>query len=253
MSGHSKWANIKYRKESQDRKRSNLFSKLIKEITLQARNGEPNPELNQGLAQALERARVANLPKDNMERAIKRASGGADGVAYEEIAYEGYAPAGVAVLVRAVTDNRNRAAAAIRHVFSKHGGNMASAGSVAWLFERRGLVTIDQVPEGADHDEFLMSLIEFGAQEINEEGGPIEIYCAPSDFGSLSEKIRGAGVTPTRAELTMVPKNTVRVEGHSAEKVLKLINELDDNEDVQEVFANFDIPDEVLAKIGGES
>jgi len=250
MSGHSKWANIKYRKESQDRKRSNLFSKLIKEIALQARNGEPNPDLNPGLAQAVERARAANLPKDNIERAIKRAAGGEGGVTYEEFTYEGYAADGVAVLVRVVTDNRNRAAASIRHVFSKHGGNLASAGSVAWLFERRGLITLGGIPEGADHDEFLMSLIESGAQEIEEEGATIQVYCAPADLASLSGKIRALGVTPDRAESTMIPKSTVRVEGHSAEKVLKLINELDDNEDVQEVFANFDIPDEVLAKIG---
>jgi len=248
MSGHSKWANIKYRKESQDKKRSNLFSKLIKEIALQARNGEPDPALNSGLAQAVERARAANLPKDTIERAIKRATAGADTAAYEEITYEGYASDGVAVLVRVVTDNRNRAAASIRHVFSKHGGNLASGGSVAWLFERRGLITLPGVPEGTDHDELLMSLIEAGAQEIEEEGGIIQVYCAPTDVAKVSEKVRGLGVTPDRAEITMVPKSTVRVEGHGAEKVLKLIDELDDNEDVQEVFANFDIPDEVLAQ-----
>lgn len=250
MSGHSKWANIKYRKESQDRKRSNLFSKLIKEIALQARSGEPDPALNPGLAQAVERARAANLPKDNIERAIKRAAGGEGGVTYEEFTYEGYASDGVAVLVRIVTDNRNRAAASIRHVFTKHGGNLASAGSVAWLFERRGLITLEGVPEGTDHDELLMSLIEAGAQEIEEEGTTIQVYCAPTDLASLSAKIRALGATVTGAQSTMVPKSTVRVDGHAAEKVLKLINELDDNEDVQEVFANFDIPDEVLAKIG---
>lgn len=250
MSGHSKWANIKYRKESQDRKRSSLFSKLIKEIALQARSGEPDPNLNPGLAQAVERARAANLPKDNIERAIKRAAGGEGGVTYEEFTYEGYASDGVAILVRIVTDNRNRAAASIRHVFTKHGGNLASAGSVSWLFERRGLITLAGVPEGMDHDEFLMSLIESGAQEIEEEGSTIQVYCAPTDLASLSAKIRALGATVESAQSTMVPKSTVRVEGHGAEKVLKLINELDDNEDVQEVFANFDIPDEVLAKIG---
>jgi len=250
MSGHSKWANIKYRKESQDKKRSNLFSKLIKEIALQARNGEPNPDLNSGLAQAVERARAANLPKDTIERAIKRATAGADAAAYEEITYEGYASDGVAVLVRVVTDNRNRAAASIRHVFSKHGGNLATGGSVAWLFQRRGIVTLTDLPEGAGHDEFLMSLIESGAQEIEEDEGTIQISCAPADLARLTERIRASGATPSRSELTMVPNSTVRVEGRGAEKVLKLINELDDNEDVQEVFANFDIPDEILAKIG---
>jgi YebC/PmpR family DNA-binding regulatory protein len=252
MSGHSKWQNVKYRKEKQDKKRSNLFAKLIKEIVLQARNGDPDPTNNAGLAQVLERARAANLPKDTIERAIKRASGELGGAAFEEITYEGYAPEGIAVLVRVVTDNRNRAAAAIRHTFSKRGGNLASAGSVAWLFERRGIVTIEEIPEEVNRDEFLMSLIELGAQDIDDQGETIEAYCAPEDLPSLAEGIRRSGVTPTRAQITMVPKNTVKVDGAAAERVLKLMNELDDNEDVQEVFANFDVPDEILAQVISE-
>lgn len=249
MSGHSKWQNVKYRKEQQDRKRSDLFAKLIKEITLQARNGDPNPENNAGLAQALERARAANLPKESIERAIKRATGGIAGISYEEITYEGYAPEGVAVLIRVVTDNRNRAAAAIRHIFSKYGGNLAAAGSVAWLFDRRGVLAIEKIPPEMDRDELLMSLIELGAQEFDDQEDLIEVYCAPAKLPALSEAVRGMGITLTRAEVTLAPKNTVRVEGHAAEKVLKLINALDDNEDVQEVFANFDIPDEILAEM----
>ena len=245
MSGHSKWQNVKYRKERQDKKRSNIFAKLIKEITLQARSGDPNPENNAGLAQALERARAANLPKENIERAVKRATGEIEGVSYEE------ATDGVAVMVRAVTDNRNRAAAAIRHIFSKHGGSLAAAGSVAWLFERRGVITIEEIPSDTPRDDLLMSLIEVGAQEFDEQEDLIEIYCAPTDLPSLSEAVRARGITPTRAEATMIPKNTVKVEGHAAEKVLKLINALDDNEDVQEVYANFDIPDAVLAEMSG--
>jgi len=251
MSGHSKWQNVKYRKERQDKKRSNIFAKLIKEITLQARSGDPNPENNAGLAQALERARTANLPKENIERAVKRATGEIEGVSYEEATYEGYASDGVAVMVRAVTDNRNRAAAAIRHIFSKHGGSLAAAGSVAWLFERRGVITIEELPSDTPRDDLLMSLIEVGAQELDEQEDLIEIYCAPTDLPSLSEAVRARGITPTRAEVTMIPKNTVKVEGHAAEKVLKLINALDDNEDVQEVYANFDIPDAVLAEMSG--
>jgi len=226
---------------------------VIKEITLQARNGDPDPANNPGLAQALERAKAANLPKDNIERAIKRATGELEGVSYEEITYEGYATDGVAVLLRVVTDNRNRAAASIRHIFSKHGGNLAAAGSVAWLFDRRGVITIEEIPAEMDRDEVLMSLIELGAQELDDQGETIEVYCAPTDLPSLSEGIRNLGITPSRAEATMLPKNTVKVEGRAAEKVLKLIDALDDNEDVQEVFANFDIPDEILAKIGGTS
>jgi len=251
MSGHSKWQNVKYRKERQDKKRSDLFARLIKEIALQARNGDPNPENNAALAQALERARAANVPKENIERAIKRATGEIEGVSYEEATYEGYAPEGVAVMVRAVTDNRNRAAAAVRHIFSKHGGNLAAAGSVVWLFERRGIITIEEIPLDMDRDGLLMSLIELGAQEFDDQEDLIEVYCAPAELPGLSEAVRGMGITPTRAEVTMVPKNTVRVEGHAAEKVLKLINALDDNEDVQEVYANFDIPDEILAAMSG--
>jgi len=251
MSGHSKWQNVKYRKERQDKKRSNIFAKLIKEITLQARSGDPNPENNAGLAQALERARAANLPKENIERAIKRATGEIEGVSYEEATYEGYASDGVAVMVRAITDNRNRAAAAIRHIFSKHGGSLAAAGSVAWLFERRGVIMIEEIPSDMPKDDLLMSLIEVGAQEFDEQEDLIEIYCAPSDLPTLSEAVRRRGITPTRAEVTMIPKNTVKVEGHAAEKVLRLINALDDNEDVQEVYANFDIPDAILAEMSG--
>ncbi len=246
MSGHSKWANTKYRKERQDKKRSNIFAKAIKEITLQARNGDPDPANNPGLAQALERARAANLPKENIDRAIKRATGELEGVSYEEVNYEGYGPEGVAILLRVVTDNRNRAAASIRHTFSKHGGNMAAAGSVSWLFNRRGVVAIEEIPEDMDRDEVQMSLIELGADEIDDQGDVIEAYCDAGSLIAIAEGIRKLGINPTRAEVTMLPQNTVKVDGHSAEKVLKLVDALDDNEDVQEVFANFDIPDEVL-------
>jgi len=248
MAGHSKWANTKYRKERQDKKRSAVFAKLIKEITLQARNGDSNPDNNPGLAQALERARAANLPKDNIERAIKRASGDLEGVTYEEITYEGYAAAGVAVLVRAVTDNRNRAAAAVRHIFSKHGGNMASAGSVAWLFDRKGVVVLEALPAEVDRDELELALIEAGAEEIEDQGGEIEIRCVPTDLPKLSGVVRERGLVPIRAEATMIPKSTIHVEEDAAVKVLRLVDALDDNEDVQEVYANFDIADEVLEK-----
>ena len=251
MAGHSKWKNVQYRKERQDKKRSGLFAKLIKEITLQARDGDPNPEHNPALAQALERAKAANLPKENIERAIKRATGELEGANYEEMIYEGYAPEGIAVLLRVVTDNRNRAAAAIRHIFSKRGGNLAAAGSVAWLFERRGSVTIDKIPEEIDRDELLMALIDHGAQSFDDQEDVIEIYCAPGDLLSLAEAVRKLGITPARAEVTMVPKSTVEIEGSGAERVLKLIEELDDNEDVQDVYANFDIPDEILARVAG--
>ena len=253
MAGHSKWANIKFRKERQDKKRSSIFGKLIKEITLQARSGDPNPENNPGLAQALERAKAANLPKDNIERAIKRATGELEGVSYEEATYEGYANDGVAVLVRSVTDNRNRAAAGIRHIFSKNGGNMASAGSVAWLFDRKGVVVLADLPEEVDRDELEIALIDAGADDIDDQDGTIEATCEASDLPALTKAIRDQGLIAIRAEVTMIPKNTVHVEGAAADKVLKIVNALDEHEDVQEVYANFDIDDEYFEKLEAES
>jgi YebC/PmpR family DNA-binding regulatory protein len=252
MAGHSKWANIKYRKERQDKKRSSMFGKLIKEITLQARNGDPNPDHNPGLAQALERAKAANLPKDNIERAIKRATGELDGVTYEEATYEGYASDGVAVLVRSVTDNKNRAAADIRHIFSKNGGSMASLGSVAWLFDRKGIVVLEDLPDDADRDNLEIALIDAGAEDIDDQDGTIEATCEATDLPELTKAVESQGIKPSRAEVTMIPKSTVHVEGAAAEKVLKLVNALDEHEDVQEVHANFDIDDEEFAKFEAE-
>jgi len=249
MAGHSKWANIKFRKERQDKKRSSIFGKLIKEITLQARNGDPNPENNPGLAQALERAKAANLPKDNIERAIKRATGELEGITYEEATYEGYANDGVAVLVRTVTDNKNRAAADIRHIFSKNGGSMASVGSVAWLFDRKGIVVLSDLPDEVDRDELEIALIDAGADDIDDQNDAIEATCESSDLPALIQAVKEQGLTPIRAEVTMLPKNTVHVEGAAADKVLRIINALDDHEDVQEVYANFDIDDEYFEKL----
>jgi YebC/PmpR family DNA-binding regulatory protein len=252
MAGHSKWANIKHRKDRQDKKRSSAFGKLIKEITIQARNGDPNPENNPGLAQAVERAKAANLPKDNLERAIKRATGELEGVTYEEATYEGYANDGVAVLVRSVTDNKNRAAAEIRHIFSKNGGSMAAVGSVSWLFDRKGVVVISELPDGVDHDELEFALIEAGAEEIEDQDGIIEATCPSADLNALVQAVKAQGITPDRAETTLIPKSTVHVDGAAANNVLKIVNLLDEHEDVQEVFANFDIDDEYFAKLEAE-
>lgn len=255
MAGHSKWANIKHRKERQDKKRSSKFGKLIKEITIQARNGDPNPENNPGLSQALERAKAANLPKDNIERAIKRATGELEGITYEEITYEGYANDGVAVLVRSVTDNKNRAAADIRHIFSKNGGSMAAVGSVSWLFDRKGIVVLSDLPDGVDHDELEIALIDAGAEDIEDQDGMIEATCTPSDLPALIKAVNDQGITPIRAEATMIPKSTVHVDGSAADKVLRIVDLLDEHEDVQEVFANFDIDDAYFEKLeaAGES
>jgi YebC/PmpR family DNA-binding regulatory protein len=249
MAGHSEWANKKHRKERQDKKRAGVFSKLIKEVTLQARRGDPNPESNPGLAQAIERAKAVNIPKDNIDRAIKRGSGAEDGALYEEITYEGYAADGVAILVRAVTDNKNRAAASVRHIFSKHGGNMAAAGSVSWLFSRRGVLTLEDIPEDVDRDELQMALIEAGADDVEANPNLVEATCDVAALPRLVDVASERGLTPARAEPTMVAKTSVHVEEEAAGKVLRLIDALDDNEDVQEVFSNFDVDDDVLEKI----
>ncbi len=226
---------------------------MIKEITLQARRGDPSPENNAGLAQAVERAKAANVSKENIDRAIKRGAGELAGALYEEITYEGYAADGVAVLVRAVTDNKNRAAAGIRHVFSKHGGNMASAGSVSWLFDRRGILTIEELPADIDLDELQMALIEAGADDVDAGTDLVEATCDVAALTHLAAVAAERGLTPARAEPTMVPKTSVHVEEEAAGKILRLLDALDDNEDVQEVFANFDVDDDVLERIQAEA
>ncbi|HEC63177.1 MAG TPA: YebC/PmpR family DNA-binding transcriptional regulator [Candidatus Acetothermia bacterium] len=250
MAGHSKWANIKYRKERQDKKRSNLFSKLAREIIVCARH-DPNPDTNPSLAAAIERARAANMPKENIERAIKRGAGELEGAKYEEITYEGYGPGGVAILVRSLTDNRNRTAAAVRHIFESHGGSLGTEGCVAWQFERRGVVQVEAVPEGMEVEELVLLAIEGGAEDFTEEDGILTFYTAPTQLAQVRDALRGAGVEVSRAQLAWVPKSTVKVEGREAERLLKLLDELDDHEDVQEVVANFEIPDEVFARVEG--
>ncbi len=249
MAGHSEWANKKHRKERQDKKRAGVTSKLIKEVTIQARRGDPNPDSNPGLAQAVERAKAFNIPRDTIDRAIRRGAGTEEGVLYEEITYEGYAADGVAILVRAVTDNKNRAAAGVRHIFSKYGGNMAAAGSVSWLFDRRGVVTLDELPADLDRDELQMALIEAGADDVDASGDVIEATCDVPALARLVAVASERGLTPARAEPTLVPKTSVHVEEEAAGKVLRLIDALDDNEDVQEVFANFDVDEDVLERI----
>jgi YebC/PmpR family DNA-binding regulatory protein len=247
MAGHSKWANIKYRKERQDALKMKIFSKLSKEITLAAKAGGPDPQKNIALANAIERAREANVPKENIERAIKRATGELPGTQYEEVFYEGYGPFGVAVLVRVVTDNKNRAVSEIRHIFEEYGGNLG--GSVAWLFERRGVITLDKAKITQDKDELLMSIIDLGAEDIQERDGEIEIYCEPSALKAVREGLQKLGVLVERAEVSFIPKNTVHLEGRDAEKVLKFMEALDEQEDVQEAYANFDIPDAILESV----
>lgn len=248
MSGHSKWANIKHRKAAADAKKGKLFSNLSKEIIIAAKQGGGNPETNPRLRAAIERAREANMPKENIERAIKRGTGEIPGVTYEEVVYEGYGPAGVAIMVEVVTDNKNRTASEIRRIFTKHGGNLGEAGCVSWIFEDKGSIFIDK-ESVVDEDQLLSDALEAGAEDVRIDPDSIEVITSPQEFTAVKEALLAKGYKITQAEVTKVPKNLVPVQGEDAEKLLKLMEELDDHDDVQKTYANFDIPDEILQKL----
>jgi YebC/PmpR family DNA-binding regulatory protein len=247
MSGHSKWSSIKHKKGAADAKRGKLFTKLARAITVAARDGGGDPDGNPALATAVQKARDASMPKDNIQRAIDRGTGaGADGAAIERVLYEGYGPAGVAILVEALTDNRNRASAEIRFAFSKHGGSLGEPGSVAWIFEKKGAIVVDGSRYGEDD---LILAIDAGAEDVREDGNQLRVLCDPHDLSAVREALEGAGVEVESAGIATEPKSTVEVKGHDAERLLKLLDDLDEQDDVDEVFANFDIPEDVLEKL----
>jgi len=247
MSGHSKWATIKHKKGAADAKRGKLFAKLIRQVEVAAKNGGGDPEMNPTLRTMFQKARDASVPLDTIERAIKRGTGELDGVTYESITYEGYAPNGVAVYVDALTDNRNRTGAEIRSTFSKLGGSLAEPGAVAWQFERKGIV---MVPGSVDEEELMMVALEAGADDIALDGDMWQVTCEPHDTSAVRAAIEEAGIEVDSFDLTMLATSTVALDSAEAAKpVLRLIDALDDHDDVQDVFANFDIPDEVLAGI----
>lgn len=247
MSGHNKWSTIKHKKGAADAKRGKLFSKLIKEITIAARFGGGDIEGNPRLRTAVLAARGANMPKDNIDRAIKRGTGEIEGVNYEEITYEGYGPGGVAVLVEAVTDNKNRTVAEIRHIFEKHSGNLGESGCVAWIFEKKGVLEISA--EGLTEDDVMEVALECGAQDVQKEGDVFSITSDPGDFEQVRTAVEAQGWKIELGEVTMIPQNTVKLEGKKAEQMLKMMDALDDNDDLQRVFANFDISEEDMMKI----
>jgi YebC/PmpR family DNA-binding regulatory protein len=249
MSGHSKWSSIKHKKGAADAKRGKLFSKLSRAIIVAAKEGGPDPAGNLALQNAIEKARSYSMPKDNIERAIARGSGAdSDAHAFETVIYEGYGPSGVAVIVEALTDNRNRTAAEVRHAFEKSDGNLGTSGAVAWLFERRGIVVVDA--EGVDEDELTLAAAEGGADDVSLDGSTYEIVSAPEALSAVREALEGAGFKLQSAELTMVPKTTIEVADEAAaKKVIRLIEQLEENDDVQDVFANFDIPERVLETV----
>jgi YebC/PmpR family DNA-binding regulatory protein len=247
MSGHSKWHSIKHKKGAADAKRGKLFSKLARAITVAARDGGGDPGGNPTLATAVQKAKDASMPKDKIQKAIDVGTGaGSDGAAIERIVYEGYGPAGVAVLVEALTDNRNRAGAEIRHAFTKHGGSLGEPGSVAWIFEKKGAIVVDAGRYGEDD---LIGAIDAGAEDVRDDGDQLRVICEPSNLTPVREALEGEGIEIVSAGLATEPKSTVELKGHDAERLLKLLDALDDQDDVDEVFANFDIPADVLEKL----
>jgi YebC/PmpR family DNA-binding regulatory protein len=247
MSGHSKWASIKHKKGAVDAKRGKMFTKLIKEVTVATRMGGKDPDSNPRLRVAIAAAKAENMPKDNIERAIKKGTGELEGTSYEEFTYEGYGPGGTAVLLDVLTDNRNRAVAEVRHIFERAGGTLGEAGCVSWMFSQKGLIVFKK---GQIDEDILYELaLEAGAEDINESEKEIEVIAEPSSFEQVKDAVDDAGLTYVLAEVTMIPKTTVKLDGKQAQQMLSLMEALVDNEDVNHVYANFDIPDEVMESI----
>src|SRR4051794_4130785 len=251
MSGHSKWSSIKHKKGAADVKRGKLFSKLSRAIIVAAKEGGADPSGNLSLQNAIEKAKSYSMPKDNIDRAIAKGSGAdADASAFETVVYEGYGPSGVAVIVEALTDNRNRTASDVRHTFAKNDGNLGGSGAVSWLFERRGVVLVPAA--GTEEDELMLAAAEGGAEDVALDGSSYQVLTAPENLAAVREAIEQAGFAIDSAELTMLPKTTVEVADEGdAKKVLRLMDQLEDNDDVQDVYANFDIPEQVLEAVAG--
>ena len=239
MSGHNKWSTIKHKKGKADAKRGKIFSKLVKEITVSARLGGGDPEGNPRLRQAVDKAKAESMPKENIDRAIKKGTGEGGGATYEQVRYEGYGPGGAAVLVDVLTDNRNRVVAEIRHAFSKNKGNLGENGCVGWIFDNKGYIAIPRA--ASDEDRIMELALEAGAEDVKDSGDQWEVTTGPTDFYTVRDAIEKAGLPVESSDLTMIPKNTVKLEGKEAEQMLRLLEMLEDNDDVQNVYANFDI------------
>lgn len=246
MSGHSKWSTIKHKKGAADAKRGKLFSKLIKEITIAARVGGGDPDGNPRLRTVLDKARQANMPKDNVERAIKKGTGDLEGFTFEEVTFEGYGPAGVAVMVETLTDNRNRTVAELRHLFEKGGGNLGAAGCVGWMFTKRGVLTFDK---SIGEETLMNTALEAGADDISEEEGIFTVVTDPANFEAVKTACDKANLKYIEASLSMVPQNTVKLDRNAAEKMLKLMDAIEDHDDVQNVYANFDIDAQTMEQL----
>ena len=247
MSGHSKWHSIKHKKGALDAKRGKLFTKFIKEITVAARTGGGDPDANARLRKAILDAKSGNMPNDTIDRAIRRGTGEEEGVNYEEITYEGYGPGGVALLIQSMTDNRNRTVAEIRHIFSKNGGNLGESGSVGWMFEKKGYIVVEKAAKS--EDELFELAIDAGADDLRDDVDNFEIITSPEAFDGVLNAFKGAGIEPQVAEVEMVPQNYVHLEGADARQMLKLVEALEDHDDVQKVSANFDISEADMAAV----
>ncbi len=249
MSGHSKWAQTKHKKAAIDAKRGKLFTKLTKEIIIAARTGGGDPDGNARLRLAMEKARDANMPSDNIKRAVMRGTGELPGVSYEESVYEGYGPGGVAMLIEVLTDNKNRTVSEIRHVMSKHGGNLGEAGCVAWLFEKRGYILVDK--KKVDEDAIMSLALDAGAEDMRNDPGEenYEIITVPEDLRKVKESLEKAGIELAMAEVTMLPKNYIKLDEKDAEQMMKLMDAIEDHDDVQNIYANFDVSDEVMHRV----
>lgn len=242
MSGHSKWANIKNKKEKTDAAKGKIFTKVAREIIMAAKEGGGDPRSNSKLRDAVDKAKSVNMPNDNIARAIKRGTGELEGVIYESISYEGYGPSGVAIIVEALTDNKNRTAGDIRHIFDRSGGSLGAAGCVSWMFDRKGVITIDKA-EKSDDDEVMLIALDAGADDFSVQDGYYEVLTNPSSVNEVKEAIEKAGLTVTGAESTLVPQNTVKLDNEGATKVLRLLENLDDHDDVQNIYNNADFPE----------
>lgn len=244
MSGHSKWASIKHKKGAIDAKRGKVFTRLIKEISVAARMGGGDSVGNPRLRQAILAARAENMPKDNIERAIKKGTGELEGMSFEEVSYEAYGPGGVAVLIDCLTDNKNRTVADLKYIFDRHGGNIGSPGCVSWIFEKKGVIAFDK--SKIEEEKLLEVALDAGAEDVSQSGDQFEVVMKPNDFEKIKKAFDSLGLKYSLAEISMIPQNTVHLEGKKAEQMLNLMEVLEDNEDINHVYANFDIPDEVL-------
>jgi YebC/PmpR family DNA-binding regulatory protein len=247
MSGHSKWHNIRLKKGKMDAERGKTFTKLAREIIVAAKAGGGNPDANIRLRMAIQKARESSMPADNIKRAIQRGTGELEGANYDELTYEGYGPGGVAVLVEVLTDNRNRTVAEIRNQFSKNGGSLGEQGCVAWIFDPKGLISVTK--DGVDEESVMLAALEAGAEDVRAEEETFDVVTAPEDLPAVRQAVEAAGLKYTLAEVTMLPRSTVQIEGKEAQQMLRLMEGLEDHDDVQHVYANFDIPESVLAAL----